>query len=58
VTGKAIGEPIRHDGWVNSAVFSPDGARVVTASRDQTARVWDAATGNANSEAIRPGIPI
>jgi WD40 repeat protein len=27
------------------AAFSPDGARVVTASNDQTARVWDAATG-------------
>ncbi len=27
------------------AAFSPDGARVVTASRDGTARVWDAATG-------------
>ena len=25
-----------------SAVFSPDGKRVVTASYDRTARVWDA----------------
>jgi dipeptidyl aminopeptidase/acylaminoacyl peptidase len=30
--------------------FSPDGLRVVTASRDNTARVWDAATGEALSE--------
>jgi WD40 repeat protein len=30
---------------VTSAAFSPDGTRVVTASADQTARVWDAATG-------------
>ena len=29
----------------HSAAFSPDGRRIVTASRDGTARVWDAATG-------------
>ena len=28
-----------------SAVFSPDGTRVVTASSDKTARLWDSATG-------------
>ena len=31
-----------HGGWVNSASFSPDGQRVVTASQDKTARVWNA----------------
>jgi WD domain, G-beta repeat len=30
---------------VNSAAFSPDGARIVTASGDNTARIWDAASG-------------
>jgi WD40 repeat protein len=30
---------------VYSAAFSPDGARIVTASYDKTARIWDAATG-------------
>jgi WD40 repeat protein len=34
-----------HDGVVGSAAFSPDGARVVTASLDGTARIWDAAAG-------------
>jgi len=28
---------------VNSAVFSPDGLRVLTASSDSTARLWDVA---------------
>jgi dipeptidyl aminopeptidase/acylaminoacyl peptidase len=30
---------------VSSAAFSPDGQRIVTASADKTARIWDAATG-------------
>jgi WD40 repeat protein len=34
-----------HDGALGSAAFSPDGTRVVTASSDQTARIWDTATG-------------
>jgi len=34
-----------HEGEVWSAVFSPDGSRVVTASPDKTARVWDGVTG-------------
>jgi WD40 repeat protein len=33
-----------HQGAVSSAAFSPDGQRMVTASADGTARVWDAST--------------
>src|SRR6516164_448487 len=35
-----------HDSPVKSAAFSPDGSRIVTASRDNTARIWDAASAN------------
>ena len=30
-----------HQAWVLSAAFSPDGERIVTASDDNTARLWD-----------------
>jgi len=35
-----------HTGTVEIAAFSPDGQRIVTASADHTARVWDAANGH------------
>ena len=34
-----------HEGWVMSVSFSPDGARVVSGAKDDTVRLWDAATG-------------
>ena len=34
-----------HTDVVTSVFFSPDGARVLTGSADNTARLWDAATG-------------
>ena len=33
---------MKHEGWVYSAQFSPDGQRVVTASSHKTAQLWDA----------------
>lgn len=44
-TGRKIGKPLQHDGWVNCADFSPDGTKLVTACGDHRARVWDVATG-------------
>ena len=52
-TGKAVGEPLRHEGEVNSAAFSPDGKFVVTASRDGTVQLWETATGKAVGEPLR-----
>ena len=37
---------VGHEGEVMSAAFSPDGTRIVTASLDNTIRIWDAATGS------------
>ncbi|MFG0326166.1 MAG: protein kinase [Phycisphaerales bacterium JB037] len=34
-----------HSGVVVSALFSPDGSRIVTPSADNTTRIWDANTG-------------
>jgi hypothetical protein len=38
---------------VETAHFSPDGKRIVTASEDGTARVWDARTGRMLTEPLR-----
>ena len=37
----------------SSAQFSPDGQRVVTASWDKTARLWDAASGKPIGEPMK-----
>jgi WD40 repeat protein/serine/threonine protein kinase len=37
-----------HGDGVRSAVFSPDGTRVLTASLDGTARIWNVGTGKAS----------
>src|SRR5439155_13375407 len=38
---------LEHDKYIASAQFSPDGRRIVTASHDGTAKVWDAVSGQA-----------
>jgi WD40 repeat protein len=47
-----------HPKAVDSAAFSPDGARVVTASHDNTARVWHADTGAVLAELKGHAAPV
>jgi formylglycine-generating enzyme required for sulfatase activity len=46
-SGRQIGTAMVHQGWVQDAVFSPDGSKIVTASAnpDTTTRLWDGKTG-------------
>jgi hypothetical protein len=40
-TGKPVGPVLQHGGGVNGVAFGPDGKFAVTASCDNTARVWN-----------------
>ncbi len=44
-TGEVVAVLKGHTDWVRSAVFSPDGSKIATASEDGTARVWETGTG-------------
>jgi WD40 repeat protein/tRNA A-37 threonylcarbamoyl transferase component Bud32 len=49
--------PLKHEGLVTSAMFSPDGRKLATSSLDGTARLWDASTGELLTT-YRPGFPV
>jgi WD40 repeat protein/serine/threonine protein kinase len=50
--------PLRHSEAVHSATFSPDGRLVVTASADETARVWNVQTGQPVGPALQHEGPV
>jgi hypothetical protein len=41
-----VGVPLEHDDGVLFAIFSRDGSRIVTASEDHSARVWETVHGS------------
>ena len=47
MSGQAVTPPLDHKGDLSWAAFNHDGSRVVTASWDGTAQVWDAVSGKA-----------
>lgn len=44
-SGECLFDLLGHTDYVNSAQFSPDGKWIVTASYDNTSKIWDALTG-------------
>jgi WD40 repeat protein len=49
---------LHHGGPVYVGAFSPDGKLIITASADNTARVWDAATGHRLADLSGHGGPV
>lgn len=49
-SGNKLHTLLGHSGTITSVAFSKDGKHLVTASVDQTARVWDTATGKMVAE--------
>jgi len=54
ISSKPIGAFMNHP-WVDAMAFSPDGKTVLTGGHDNTARLWDAATGQPLDVSMRHG---
>jgi eukaryotic-like serine/threonine-protein kinase len=58
-SGKAVGPRLQHTRDVIYAGFSSDGTRIITASSDRTARLWDADSGQAlTPPLLRPAVRL
>jgi Flp pilus assembly protein TadD len=52
-TGRPLGAPFRHQNWVVSVAFRPDGRYILTGSTDKTARLWEVAPAPVEGAAER-----
>jgi WD40 repeat protein len=57
-SGHFVGRQLSHGDIMRTAGFSADGGRVVTSSRDGSARVWNANTGEPQTPPLRHGEAI
>ena len=55
---KLLERSVNHGGAIHAVAFSPDGHRLATAGQDQTARLWDVATGHPLALALGHDGPV
>ncbi|HEY7311659.1 MAG TPA: sigma-70 family RNA polymerase sigma factor [Gemmataceae bacterium] len=57
-TGKAEKLPGKHQNWIQTIAFSPDGRLVASGGRDDTIHIWDVRTGKEVRQIKGLGSPI
>jgi eukaryotic-like serine/threonine-protein kinase len=55
---KLLERSFRHGGEVHAVAFSPEGRRLVTASEDRSARLWDVSTGSSLAPPLKHEGPV
>lgn len=58
LSGRPVGKPMRHDGQITAAAFSPSGLYVFTAGEDGTLRRWHARKGSGAEPSRRSEIRL
>jgi serine/threonine protein kinase/WD40 repeat protein len=55
---QGVSGAFQHKSWVVSVAFSPDGARLLTGSRDGTSRLWNVRTGQPIGPPLQHGTAV